>query len=102
MGGGVKMGWMELQLGYFWALRARVVSTAVWFVADMLEVTVGVAAGPAVEVVTDGCLLWVLVAGWEGIVGGCAKGVGEGVVVEDEKGRKGWTGFDRVGQPKVR
>ena len=26
----------------------------------------------------------------------------EGVVVEDEKGRKGWTGFDRVGQPKVR
>ena len=27
---------------------------------------------------------------------------GEGVVVEDEKGRKGWTGLDRVGQPKVR
>ena len=26
---------------------------------------------------------------------------GERVVVEDEKGRKDWTGFDRVGQPKV-
>ena len=46
------------------------------FVADMLEVTVGAGAGPAVEVATDGCLLGVLVAGWEGIVGGCAKGVG--------------------------
>ena len=46
------------------------------FVADMLEVTVGAAAGAAVEVATDGCLLGVLVAGWEGIVGGCAKGVG--------------------------
>ena len=45
------------------------------FVADMLEVTVGTAAGPAVEVTTDGCLQGVLVAGWEGIVGGCAKGV---------------------------
>ena len=56
------------------------------FVADMLEVTVGAGAGPAVEVATDGCLLGVLVAGWEGIVGGCAKVSGEGVVVEDEKG----------------
>ena len=46
------------------------------FVADMLEVTVGAAAGPAVEIATDGCLLGVLVAGWVGIVGGCAKGVG--------------------------
>ena len=45
------------------------------FVADMLEVTVETAAGPAVEVTTDGCLQGVLVAGWEGIVGGCAKGV---------------------------
>ena len=24
---GVKVGWVELQLGYFWALRARLVST---------------------------------------------------------------------------
>ena len=45
------------------------------FVADMLEVTVAAAAGPAVEIATDGCLLGVLVAGWAGIVGGCAKGV---------------------------
>ena len=74
--GGVKMGSVGLQSGYFWALRARVVSTAVWFVADMLEVTVRAVAGPTVEVATDGCLLGVLVAGWEGIVGGCGKGVG--------------------------
>ena len=74
--GGVKMGWVELQLGYFWALRARVVSTAVWFVADMLEVAVGAATGPTVEVATDGCLLGVLVAGRKGSVGSCAKGVG--------------------------
>ena len=73
---GVKMGGVELQLGYFRALRARVVSTAVWFVADMLEVAVGAAAGPTVEVATDGCLLGVLVAGWKGGVGGWAKGVG--------------------------
>ena len=46
-----------------WALKARMVSTTVWFVADMLEVTVGAASGPAVEVATDGCLLGVLVAG---------------------------------------
>ena len=74
--GGVKMGGVELQLGYFRAPRARVVSTAVWFVADMLEVAVGAAAGPTVEVATDGCLLGLLVAGWKGSIGGLAKGVG--------------------------
>ena len=70
------MGGVELQLGYFRAPRARVVSTAVWFVADMLEVAVGAAAGPTVEVATDGCLLGLLVAGWKGSIGGLAKGVG--------------------------
>ena len=89
--GGVKMGGVELQLGYFRALRARVVSTAVWFVVVMLEVeVVGAAAGPTVEVATDGSLLGVLVAG------------GARCGMQDEKGRKGWTGFDRLGQPKVR
>ena len=56
------------------------------FVADMLEVTVGTAAGPAVEVTTDGCLQGVLVAGWEGLLEAAPKVLGEGVVVEDEKG----------------
>ena len=51
------------------------VSTAVWFVADILEVAVGAAAGPTVEVATDGCLLGELVAGWNGTVVGCDKGV---------------------------
>ena len=74
--GGVKMGGVELQLGYFRALRAKVVSTVVWFVANMLEVAVGAATGPTVEVATDGCFLGLLVAGWKGSVGGCAKGVG--------------------------
>ena len=69
------MGGVELQLGYFRALRARVVSTAVWFVADMLEVAVRAVAGPTVGVATDGCLLGLLVVGWKGSVGGCAKGV---------------------------
>ena len=32
---------MELQLRYFRALRSRVVSSAVWFVADMFKVTIG-------------------------------------------------------------
>ena len=41
------------------------VSSTIWFVADELKLTAGVAAGPTVEVMTDGCLLGVL---WE--VGG--------------------------------
>ena len=75
--GGLKMGGVELQLGYFRALRARVVFSTVGFVADMLKLTNGVAAGPSVEVATDGCLLGVLTAGWwKGSVGGCAKDFG--------------------------
>lgn len=62
---GVKLGRARLQLGYFWALGTRVVSSTIWFVADVLKLTAGVAAGPTVEVMTDGCLLGVL---WE--VGG--------------------------------
>ena len=61
--GGFKMGGVELQLGYFRSLRARVVSSAVWFVVDMLKVTIRVATGVMVEVATDGCLLGVLGAG---------------------------------------
>ena len=41
------------------------VSSTIWFVPDVLKLTAGVAAGPTVEVMTDGCLLGVL---WE--VGG--------------------------------
>ena len=61
--GRFKMGGVELRLGYFRALRARVVSSTVWFVADMLKLTIGGPAGATVEVVTDGCLLEVLGAG---------------------------------------
>ena len=49
-------GGLELQLGNFRALRARVVSSAVWFVADMLKLTIG-----ATQVLA--CLLEVLGAG---------------------------------------
>ena len=60
------------------------------FVADMLEVTVGTAAGPAVEVTTDGCLqgacrgCWL--RDWRGLLEAAPKVLGEGMVVEDEKG----------------
>jgi len=57
--GGLKLGRARLQLGYFRALGARVVSSTIWFVADVLKLTVGAEAGLAVEVVTDGCLLGV-------------------------------------------
>ena len=51
------------------------------FVADMLEVTVGAAAGPAVEIATDGWL-----RDGRGLLEAAPKVSGEGVVVEDEKG----------------
>ena len=37
-----------------------------------------------------------------GVLEAVPKVSGEGVVVNDENGRKGWTGFDGVGQPRVR
>lgn len=37
---GLKLGRERLQLGYFQALGARVVSSEIWFVADLLKLTV--------------------------------------------------------------
>lgn len=37
---GLKLGRERLQLGYFHALGARVVSSEIWFVADLLKLTV--------------------------------------------------------------
>ena len=42
---------------YFRALGARVVSSAIWFVADVPKLAIGMAAGKTVEVETDGSLL---------------------------------------------
>ena len=39
------------------ALRARMVSSAIWFVADVPKLTIGAAAGTTVEVSADGSLL---------------------------------------------
>ena len=36
-----------------------------------------------------------------GVLQAVPKVLGEGAVVNDEKGQKGWTGFDRVEQPRV-
>lgn len=58
--GELKMEGMGLVLGCFRALGARVVSAAIWFVADVLKLTIGVAASMMVEVAADGCLLGVL------------------------------------------
>ena len=37
-----------------------------------------------------------------GVLEAVPKMSGVEAVVDDEKGRKGWAGFDRVGQPRVR
>ena len=87
--GRFKIGGVELQLGYLRALRARVVSSAVWFVADMLKLTIG-AAQVRQMAACWGCL----VRDERGVLEVVPKVSGEGVVVNDEKGRKGWTGFD--------
>ena len=52
--GGLKLRGVGLHRGYFRALGARVVSSAIWFVADVPKLTIGAAAGAAVEVAADG------------------------------------------------
>ena len=42
---------------HFGTLGARVVSSAIWFVADVPKLAIGMAAGKTVEVETDGSLL---------------------------------------------
>ena len=99
---GFKIGGVELQLGYFRALRARVVSSAVWFVADMLKLTIGATQVRQLKSRQMAACWRCLVRDERGVLEAVPKVSGEGVVVNDEKGRKGWTGFDRVGQPRVR
>ena len=67
-------------MGYFRALGARVVSSAIWFVADVLELTVGAVEGPTGEVTTDGSL---------GAVKGEPKESENEVMEEAMDGRKG-------------
>lgn len=47
-------GWGVSEVGCFCTLVARVVSPTVRLVKDVLKLTVGAAAGTAVEVMTDG------------------------------------------------
>ena len=67
---------------YFRALGARVVSSAIWFVADVPKLTIGAAAGTTVEVSADGSLLEWLGRCWlDGSAGesvGLASGGGGG------------------------
>ena len=59
---------------YFRALGARVVSSAIWFVADVPKLTIGAAAGTTVEFTTDGSLLECLGRYW--LDGSADEGVG--------------------------
>ena len=59
---------------YLGALGARVVSSAIWFVADVPKLTIGTAAGKTVEVKTDGSLLEKLGRCW--LDGSADEGVG--------------------------
>ena len=54
--GGLKLRGVGLHRGYFRALGARVVSSAIRFVADVPKLTIGAAAGMAVEVAADASL----------------------------------------------
>ena len=59
---------------YFRALRARVVYSAIWFVADVPKLTIGAAAGTTVEVSANGSLLEWLGRCW--LDGSAGEGVG--------------------------
>lgn len=68
---GLKLGRERLQLGYFQALGARVVSSEIWFVADLLKLTVRWQARQLTSRQMSACL------GYSGRGRG-AKGVREG------------------------
>ena len=59
---------------YLGALGARVVSSAIWFVADVPKLTIGAAADTTVEVSADGSLLEWLGRCW--LDGSAGEGVG--------------------------
>ena len=71
--GGLNLRGVGLHGRYLRALGARVVSSAIWFVADVPKLTIGVATGTTVEVVADGSLLeWL---GWCWLDGSAGEGV---------------------------
>ena len=84
--GGLKLRGVGLHRGYFRALGARVVSSAIWFVADVTKLTIGVATDTAVEVATDGSLLEWLGRWW--LDGSAGSGDWPVVVEVAEQGRK--------------
>ena len=73
---GVEGGFIKkevwLELGYFGALGAGMITSTIWFVADVLKLTIGAAACTTVEVATDAFLSGVLRAWWWG--GNCRGG----------------------------
>ena len=84
--GGSKEVAVELHLRRFRALGTRVAASAIRFVANVLELTVGVATDTAVQVATDGWQLELLAGhrlGWGGGNGlrqvGSSGGKGGGV-----------------------
>ena len=56
--GGLNWGGQDYSWGTFGHWEPRWFPT-IWFVADVLKLTVGAEAGLTVEVTTDGCLLGV-------------------------------------------
>ena len=70
MEGGLKLSGVGLHRGYLRALGARVVSSAIWFVADVPQVGGGeVGTGTTVEVMAGGSLLeWMGCVGWIGVL----------------------------------
>ena len=74
MESGLNLRGVGLHGRYFRALGATMVSSAIWFVADVPKLTVGMAAGKTVEVETDGSLLEWLGRCW--LDGSAGEGVG--------------------------
>ena len=73
--GELKLRGVGLHRGYFKALGARVVSSAIWFVADVTKLTIGAAADTVVEVAADVSLPeWLDGSAGEGL--GLASGCG--------------------------
>ena len=101
--GGSKEVAVELHLRPFRALGIRVAASAIRFVANVLELTLGAATDMAVEVATDSWQLELLAGhrlGWRGGNGLRQVGSSGGKVVG--KGRKDWADFGLRGHARVR
>ena len=72
--GGLNLRGVGLHGRYFRILGTRVVSSTIWFIADLPKLTIGAAVGTTVEVAADGSLLkWL---GWCWLDGSADEGVG--------------------------